>query len=77
MSKKKSESIPFITPFGTLRYPKVSNPDIKGKYADGKCKVLMIPHSKPHTGSRAATRHPLFLPFEGSGRFASMPQIAG
>jgi len=38
-STKKSESIPFVTPFFTARYPKVSAPDTKGKFADGKFKT--------------------------------------
>ena len=42
MSKKESEAIPFITPFGTLRYPKVSQPDTKGSYADGKFKTDIL-----------------------------------
>jgi DNA-directed RNA polymerase len=42
MSKKKSESIPFTTPFGTLRYPKVSAPDTKGEYADNKFKTDIV-----------------------------------
>jgi hypothetical protein len=42
MSKKKSESITFITPFGILRYPKVPQPDTKGKYADGKFKTDIV-----------------------------------
>jgi DNA-directed RNA polymerase len=42
MNEKKPESIPFITPFGTLRYPKISQPDTKGKYADGKFKTDIV-----------------------------------
>ena len=42
MNKKKSQSIQFITPFGTLRYPKVSEPDNKGAYADGKYKTDIV-----------------------------------
>jgi hypothetical protein len=38
-SAKKSESIPFLTPWFTARYPKISSPDIKGKYADNKFKT--------------------------------------
>ncbi len=38
----KSEWIQFITPFGTLRYPKVSQPDTKGAYADGKFKTDIV-----------------------------------
>ena len=42
MNEKKSQSIQFITPFGTLRYPKVSQPDTKGAYADGKFKTDIV-----------------------------------
>ena len=42
MNKKKSQSIQFTTPFGTLRYPKVSEPDNKGAYADGKFKTDIV-----------------------------------
>jgi hypothetical protein len=35
----KSESIPFVTPWFKARYPKISEPDTKGKYADGKFKT--------------------------------------
>lgn len=44
MSEKKSKSktVPLTTPFGTLRYPKISAPDTKGEYADGKFKTDII-----------------------------------
>lgn len=35
----KNESIPFVTPWFKARYPKVSEPDTKGKFADGKFKT--------------------------------------
>lgn len=35
----KQESIPFVTPWFTARYPKISKPDTEGKYADGKFKT--------------------------------------
>jgi len=40
--KKKSKTVPFITPFGTLRYPKISQPDTKGEFADGKFKTDIV-----------------------------------
>ena len=38
-SAKKSETIPFVTPWFTARYPKINKADTKGKYADGKFKT--------------------------------------
>lgn len=38
-SAKKSQTIPFITPWFTARYPKISKPDTEGKFADGKFKT--------------------------------------
>jgi DNA-directed RNA polymerase len=38
-SAKKSQSIPFVTPWFTARYPKISKPDTQGKFADGKYKT--------------------------------------
>jgi DNA-directed RNA polymerase len=38
-SAKKSQTIPFVTPWFTTRFPKISTPDTKGKYADGKFKT--------------------------------------
>lgn len=38
-SAKKSESIPYVTPWFIARYPKISDPDVKGKFADGKFKT--------------------------------------
>jgi hypothetical protein len=35
----KQESIPFVTPWFTARFPKISKPDTKGKFADGKFKT--------------------------------------
>ena len=35
----KTESIPFLTPWFTARYPKISKADTKGQYADGKFKT--------------------------------------
>lgn len=35
----KQESIPFVTPWFKARYPKISQPDTKGKFADGKFKT--------------------------------------
>lgn len=35
----KQESIPFVTPWFVARFPKISKPDTKGKYADGKFKT--------------------------------------
>jgi DNA-directed RNA polymerase len=34
----KNDSIPFVTPWFKARYPKISEPDTKGKFADGKFK---------------------------------------
>jgi len=42
MNEKKPEAIQFITPFGTLRYPKLSQPDNKGAYADGQFKTDIV-----------------------------------
>jgi hypothetical protein len=36
---KKSEAIPFVTPWMTARFPKISKPDTQGKFADGKFKT--------------------------------------
>jgi hypothetical protein len=38
-SAKKSESIAYVTPWFTARYPKISKPDTEGKFADGKFKT--------------------------------------
>ena len=38
----KNESIPYVTAWGTARYPKISAPDTKGKYADGKFKTDFV-----------------------------------
>src|SRR5215469_8895904 len=35
----KTESIPFVTPWFIARYPKISKPDTKGKFADNKFKT--------------------------------------
>lgn len=35
----KQDSIPFVTPWFKARFPKISEPDTKGKYADGKFKT--------------------------------------
>ncbi len=35
----KQESIPFVTPWFTARFPKINKPDTKGKFADGKFKT--------------------------------------
>src|SRR6185312_600318 len=35
----KQESIPFLTDWFVARYPKISKPDTKGKFADGKFKT--------------------------------------
>lgn len=40
--KSKSKTVPFVTPFGTLRYPKISQPDTKGEFADGKFKTDIV-----------------------------------
>jgi Protein of unknown function (DUF2815) len=39
---KKTPTVSFVTPFGTLRYPKVSEPDTRGEYADGKFKTDIV-----------------------------------
>lgn len=39
----KHESIPFLTPWLTARFPKISKPDTKGQYADGKFKTDAVP----------------------------------
>jgi hypothetical protein len=36
---KISKTIRFVTPVGVAVYPKISEPDTKGKYADGKYKT--------------------------------------
>jgi hypothetical protein len=43
-SKKKTETIKFVSPLGEFRWPKISQPDTKGKYADGKFKTAHIPN---------------------------------
>lgn len=40
--KKSTKTVSIITPFGTLRYPKISQPDTKGEYADGKHKTDIV-----------------------------------
>lgn len=35
----KQESIPFLTPWFTARFPKISKPDTQGKFADNKFKT--------------------------------------
>lgn len=35
----KQEALPFVTPWFKARYPKISKPDTKGKFADGKFKT--------------------------------------
>jgi hypothetical protein len=47
-SKKKTETIKFVTPVGEFRWPKVSQPDTKGKYADGKFKTAMVFSDEDH-----------------------------
>lgn len=39
---KKAPTVAFTTPFGTLRYPKISAPDTKGEYADNKFKTDIV-----------------------------------
>jgi len=43
-----SSKVPFTTPFGVARYPHISSPDSKGKFADDKFKVkLVLPLGSP------------------------------
>lgn len=39
MTDKKFKYVPFVTEVMTARYPKLSEPDTKGEYADGKYKT--------------------------------------
>lgn len=39
MADKKFKYVPFVTNIMTARYPKLSEPDTKGEYADGKYKT--------------------------------------
>lgn len=39
MTEKKFKHVPFVTEVMTARYPKLSEPDTKGEYADGKYKT--------------------------------------
>jgi hypothetical protein len=39
MADKKFKYVPFVTQVMTARYPKLSEPDTKGEYADGKYKT--------------------------------------
>ena len=39
MADKKFKYVPFVTEIITARYPKLSEPDTKGEYADGKYKT--------------------------------------
>jgi hypothetical protein len=39
MADKKFKYVPFVTEVVTARYPKLSEPDTKGEYADGKYKT--------------------------------------
>jgi Protein of unknown function (DUF2815) len=41
-SKKKLETVQWLTPFGVARFPKISTPDIGGRYSDGKFKTMVI-----------------------------------
>lgn len=41
-SKSKGKTVVFNTPFGTLRYPKITKPDTKGEYADNKYKTDIV-----------------------------------
>lgn len=44
--------VKFTTPFGVARYPHISSPDTKGKYADNKFKVkLVLPLGSPEAQS--------------------------
>jgi hypothetical protein len=43
-----TNKVKFTTPFGVARYPHISSPDSKGKYADDKFKVkLVLPLGDP------------------------------
>lgn len=37
-----AKKIKFTSPFGTARYPHISSPDTKGKYADNKYKTKLV-----------------------------------
>jgi hypothetical protein len=41
-SSKKTETVPFVAPFGTARFPKLNKPDTEGQYADGKFKTIVM-----------------------------------
>lgn len=41
-SKKKTETVKYISPWATARFPKLDKPDTEGKYADGKYKTDVI-----------------------------------
>jgi hypothetical protein len=48
MSKKTKLPTIKTTPFGELRFPKVTNPDTDGKFADGKFKTYLILDGADH-----------------------------
>lgn len=41
-SKKKTETVKFVSPWATARFPKLDKPDTDGKFADGKYKTDVI-----------------------------------
>ena len=41
-SKRKQETIQFLSPLGIARFPKISNPDVGGEYSDGKFKTGIV-----------------------------------
>ena len=42
----KHDSIPFLTPWLVARFPKISKPDTKGQFADGKFKTDAVPQDE-------------------------------
>lgn len=45
MAKDKLPTITLVTPWLKLRWPKITNPDTEGKFADGKYKTYGVPFS--------------------------------
>jgi hypothetical protein len=42
----KAKNIPFVTPVGTLRYPRITEADTGGQYSDGKFKTQLLVSKK-------------------------------
>lgn len=52
----KQETIPFVTPWFTARFPKITAPDTKGKFADGKFKTDGVLEDADYAATEATLR---------------------